>query len=147
MILIPWYLVFWWVPTGHVSDAWKVAATFIPISFGWAAGDVSLAAYVQALLGCEEKEVNDVSPLGAVMSFLYCTYIVTYAIASTFLGQYVDAVGNRPENRNTGTPPNYPSFPNDYVNVRPAIYNVVGVQFTVLAVIMLLATFIPRGAL
>lgn len=28
----------------EVSSAWKIAATFIPVSFGWAAGDVSLAA-------------------------------------------------------------------------------------------------------
>ena len=30
--------------------AWKVAGCFMPISMGWAAGDVSLAAYIQSLL-------------------------------------------------------------------------------------------------
>jgi hypothetical protein len=33
-----------------VSWAWRVAGTFIPISYGWAAGDVSLAAYIQSAL-------------------------------------------------------------------------------------------------
>lgn len=34
----------------QVGWAWKVAGCFIPISMGWAAGDVSLAAYIQSLL-------------------------------------------------------------------------------------------------
>jgi hypothetical protein len=33
-----------------VSWAWRAAGTFIPISYGWAAGDVSLAAYIQSAL-------------------------------------------------------------------------------------------------
>jgi hypothetical protein len=47
-LLIVWYLPFWHPPKGDVGQAWIVAATFLPISFGWAAGDVSLAAYIQA---------------------------------------------------------------------------------------------------
>lgn len=146
MLLIVWYLAFWWVPTGHVTDAWKVAATFIPISFGWAGGDVSVTAYIQALLMKKDGEVSDVSALGAVMSFLYCTYIVIYAVGGTLLGKYVDAVSNRPENHNTDTFTPMPGFPSGYVNVRDAIYNVAGIQFTILAVIMLVATFIPKGS-
>ena len=38
------------VATNDVSWAWKVAGSFIPISMGWAAGDVSLAAYIQSVL-------------------------------------------------------------------------------------------------
>lgn len=30
--------------------AWKLAVCFIPISMGWAAGDISLAAYIQSVL-------------------------------------------------------------------------------------------------
>lgn len=33
-----------------VTWAWRAAGTFIPISYGWAAGDVSLAAYIQSAL-------------------------------------------------------------------------------------------------
>lgn len=76
MLLIVWYLAFWYPPEDQVRYAWMVAGTFIPISFGWAAGDVSLAAYIQASLARLEKDTKDVSALGAVMSFLYCTYIV-----------------------------------------------------------------------
>ncbi|KAJ3548438.1 hypothetical protein NMY22_g1271 [Coprinellus aureogranulatus] len=36
--------------THDVSWAWKIAGCFIPISMGWAAGDVSLAAYIQSTL-------------------------------------------------------------------------------------------------
>jgi len=36
--------------------AWKLAAIFLPISLGWAAGDVSLVAYIQATLSAHELE-------------------------------------------------------------------------------------------
>ena len=39
----------------------------MPISLGWAAGDVSLAAYIQACLARKEREDPNVSALGAVM--------------------------------------------------------------------------------
>ena len=39
-----------------VQWAWKLAVVFLPISFGWAAGDVSLMAYIQANLGQRESE-------------------------------------------------------------------------------------------
>jgi hypothetical protein len=34
----------------NVGWAWKTGATYIPISYGWAAGDCSLAAYIQSVL-------------------------------------------------------------------------------------------------
>jgi hypothetical protein len=64
------------------------------------------------------------------MAFLYCTYIVTYAITSPILGGYIDRVSNR----------------NDE-NIHEAIRNVAGVQFTVICVLVMAATFIPKGAL
>lgn len=98
--------------------AWSVGALNIPISFGWAAGDVSLAgksclpvlsdkfsacvflltvffrfvaAYIQASLSNMEFEGHEnVSALGAVMALLYCTYIVLNAVLSTVLGRIVD---------------------------------------------------------
>jgi hypothetical protein len=42
------------------------ADTFIPVSFRWAAGDVSLAAYIQASLARVEAKNCNVSALGAV---------------------------------------------------------------------------------
>jgi hypothetical protein len=93
LLLIVWYLPSWWVPPGRVTDAWVVPATFIRVSFVWATGDVSLAAYIQALLQRKEGEDNEISPLVAVMAFLYCTYIVIYAVTSAVFGKYIDRVG------------------------------------------------------
>lgn len=70
-LLIVWYLPYWYPQRNNVNEAWKVAATFIPVSFGWAAGDVSLAAYIQASLARLESETKEVSALGSVMACLY----------------------------------------------------------------------------
>ena len=64
-----WILPFIKVTKGKVAGAWKVAGCFIPISYGWAAGDVSLAAYIQSSLAKVENIDPDVSALGAVMAF------------------------------------------------------------------------------
>ncbi|KAK5699744.1 hypothetical protein LTR97_005875 [Elasticomyces elasticus] len=132
-LLIVWYLAFWYPPKNQVKFAWMVAGTFIPISFGWAAGDVSLAAYIQASLARIEGETKNVSALGAVMSFLYCTYIILYAILSPLLGRYIDSVYTRTGGSNGG-------------DVHEAVYNLAGVQFTVLTIVVILSTFIPKGA-
>ncbi|KAH9867567.1 hypothetical protein IAQ61_008161 [Plenodomus lingam] len=128
-LLIVWYLPYWHPPKNDVGQAWIVAATFLPISFGWAAGDVSLAAYIQASLARIESTTQNVSALGAVMAFLYSSYIVTYAIASALLGTYIDRVSDR-----------------NNEEIQPAIFNVAGVQFTVLCALVLSSTFVPKGA-
>lgn len=109
----------------HLTERFKKR-----ISFGWAAGDVSLAAYIQASLARMESRTNNVSALGAVMAFLYSTYIVIYAITSPLLGRYIDNVSKR----NGG-------------NISEAFRNIAGVQFTIISVLILVATFIPKGAL
>lgn len=135
MLLIVWYLGYWYPPKGDVSYAWKVAGSFIPISFGWAAGDVSLAAYIQASLARLEAENKNVSALGAVMAFLYSTYIVIYAICSPLLGRYIDRVYAQTGGSANGG------------NIHEAIRMVGGVQFTVIMVVVLSSTFVPRGSL
>ncbi|ETI24339.1 hypothetical protein G647_03708 [Cladophialophora carrionii CBS 160.54] len=134
MLLIVWYLPYWYPVRGDVNEAWRVAGTFIPISFGWAAGDVSLAAFIQASLARLEAENTEVSALGAVMAFLYSTYIVIYAVCSPLLGRYIDSVY-----ASTGG--------SDGGDIHRAIRNVGGVQFTVLMAVVLASTFIPKGAL
>ncbi|KAL3426055.1 hypothetical protein PVAG01_02846 [Phlyctema vagabunda] len=129
-LLIVWYLAYWYPARGDVTEAWRVAATFLPVSFGWAAGDVSLAAYIQASLHRQESKHKNVSALGAVMAFLYSTYVVLYAILSPMLGRHVDAV----------------SRDNDG-DVHLAVRNLGGIQFTVLAAIVIASTLIPKGAL
>ena len=128
-LLIVWYLPFWNPPRNDVAQAWIVAATFLPISFGWAAGDVSLAAYIQASLARIESKTQNVSALGAVMAFLYSTYIVTYAIASVSLGTYIDRVSDRHNDQ-----------------IHGAILNVAAVQFTIICVLVMTSTFVPKGA-
>ncbi|OBT88246.1 hypothetical protein VE02_02774 [Pseudogymnoascus sp. 03VT05] len=128
-LLIIWYLAFWHPSYNNVSQAWVVAATMMPMSFGWAAGDISISAYVQALLHGQENDRKDVGALVTVMAFLYSTYIITYSIASPILGYYVDRVSAA----NNG-------------DVHSAIFHVGGVQFTVIACMVFLSSFIPRGA-
>lgn len=128
MLLIVWYVGYYYPEPHNVQIAWRMAATFIPISFGWAAGDVSLAAYIQSSLARVEVKSMGVSALGAVMSFLYVTYIVIYAILSPTLGSYVD------KQKAAG-------------NLYGAIRNISGVMFTVLCVIILISTLVPKGAL
>jgi len=128
-LLIVWYLPSWHPPKNEVGQAWMVAATFLPMSFGWAAGDVSLAAYIQASLARIESQTQNVSALGAVMAFLYSSYIVMYAIASVSLGTYIDRVSD-----------------SNHGQIQPAIRNVAGVQFTIICVLVLASTFVPKGA-
>ncbi len=69
-----------------------------------------------------------ISALGSVMAFLYSTYIVLNAVLSTVLGKVMD---------------------NDFAknnNILWSLKTVGGVQFSVCCVIILLATFVPKGA-
>lgn len=63
------------------------------------------------------------------MAFLYSSYIVTYAIASVCLGTYIDRVSDANKE-----------------NIQSAIRNVAGIQFTVIAVLVMASTFVPKGA-
>ncbi|KAJ9145207.1 Major facilitator superfamily domain general substrate transporter protein [Coniochaeta hoffmannii] len=130
LLMILWYLPYWYPPSGDVKYAWIVFATFIPVSFGWAAGDVSLAAYIQASIARLESKTANVSALGAVMAFLYSTYVVIYAITAPLLGRYVDQVSKQ----NGG-------------DVHNAVQSILGVQYTLIAVCMLAASFVPKGAM
>ncbi|KAJ7252640.1 hypothetical protein C8J57DRAFT_73292 [Mycena rebaudengoi] len=134
MVNIVWVLPFFPVVAGNVQSAWKLAAVFIPISYGWAAGDVSLAAYIQATLARIESTDPDVSALGAVMAFLYVNYIVMYAILSAVLGNWVDAFLK--QNAAMGM----------VAASREALKYVGGLQFSVIGVVILASTLVPRGS-
>jgi MFS family permease len=129
-LLIVWILPFSFPdPAKALSYAWTLAAIWIPVSFGWAAGDVSLAAYIQSALSKMENPDDKVSPLGAVMAFLYSFYIVLYAALGPLLGKVVDYY-----------------FNNNNKDIHPALLRVGGIMYTVVCVILLLATFIPKGS-
>ncbi|ORZ33706.1 hypothetical protein BCR44DRAFT_1534441 [Catenaria anguillulae PL171] len=107
---------------------WFLAATFIPVSFGWAAGDVSLVAFVQSKLSKIEDDEASVSPLGSVMSFLYVGYIVIFAIVNPWIA------GPRVEDVDWSC-----SHPRSHVvHVGSVPYH--------LGRYILLATFIPKGS-
>ncbi|KAG0028409.1 hypothetical protein BGZ82_008439 [Podila clonocystis] len=130
-LLIVWILPYSYpkIPEESLSFAWTLAAIWVPVSFGWAAGDVSLAAYIQSALAAIERPDDKVSPLGAVMAFLYSFYIVLYAI----LGPVLSSVLDKAYNSGKG-------------DIRPALVNVGGVMYTVVAVVLIAATFIPKGS-
>ena len=109
--------------------AWIVAATYIPIGFAAAADDIALNSFIQSSLSRLESKHKHISTLGAVVSFLYSSYIIIYAILNPLLGLYIDRVYTA-----TGS-------------VRPAFLNTVAVQMTVISVVVFLSTFIPKHAL
>ncbi|CAF2896427.1 unnamed protein product [Rotaria sp. Silwood2] len=129
LLMIVWYIPFFYPPVNEVKYAWIMAATFIPISFGWAAGDVSLGAYIQSSLTSVGSIDKNISPLGAVMAFLYSSYIILYAVANPLLGIYIDSVYN-----NQGT-------------IRPALIYTAGVQFSIVSIMVFASTFIPKGSI
>jgi len=106
---------------------WGLSLIFLPISFGWAAGDLSLIRFIQTL-SAKEKVQDEISVLGAVMSFLYASYIVIYNILSIVLGRYIDTV-----------------FAEDG-RIKRALLTVGGIQFGAISIFLLLNTLIPRGA-
>ncbi|TFK29211.1 hypothetical protein FA15DRAFT_700475 [Coprinopsis marcescibilis] len=112
--------------SGDVNWAWKLAACFLPISMGWAAGDVSLAAYIQSALTESNFSHPRVSALGA--AFLYTTYIVLNATLGSALGKVIDSEFNK-----TKSPYN-------------AFLTIGGTQFSVACVVIFLSTFVPIGA-
>jgi hypothetical protein len=111
-----------------VNEAWKLAGCFIPVSFGWAAGDVSLAAYIQGVLSEKQFAGRGISALGSVMAFLYTSYIVLYAALGVVFGRVIDKDLKA------------------HQNIFRALKLVGGVQFSVGCAIILLACFIPKGA-
>ncbi|KAI9328628.1 hypothetical protein BDR26DRAFT_873758 [Obelidium mucronatum] len=123
--------------------AWIMAGIYVFVSAGWSAGDVSLAAYVQSQLDhhdVESAEAQEVSPLGAVMAFLYSSNIAIYFCLSFGLGKYLDIYSNRlksiKDDKNLAF----------LTGIEP-FYMIGGVLFTVGCVVILLGTFIPQGAL
>ncbi|UJR29333.1 hypothetical protein I4U23_010545 [Adineta vaga] len=129
ILLVIWYVPFYYPSFHSIKHAWFVALTFLPISFGWAASDIALTAHIQSAMTRLEPLYEDISVLGAVMSFLYSSYIIIYAIANPFLGKFIDKTYEK-----TGT-------------IRPALIYTAGVQFTIIMIIVLISTFIPPGAL
>ncbi|CAF3760267.1 unnamed protein product [Rotaria sp. Silwood1] len=129
MLLIIWYIPFYYPPINEIKYAWIISASLIPIGFASAIGDISLDAYIQSSLTRLESKHKNVSPLGAVISFLYSTYIIIYSIANPLLGKHIDYIYNK-----NGT-------------VHQALIYTASVLLTIIFILMFSATFIPKGTL
>jgi len=82
--------------TDPANAAGVMAAIMFFISAGWAAGDVSMAAYIQSQIPhIKTPGITVANALPSVMSFLYVLYIVIYAVISPMIGQWLDAYTER----------------------------------------------------
>lgn len=128
LLMIVWYIPFYNPSVISVKNAWIIALSFIPLGFGSAGDDISLNAHIQASLSQPQLKNKDISSLGAVMAFLYSSYIIIYAILNPTLGMYIDSVYNSKQ------------------TIRPAFIFTVGVQISIVAILVTLSTFIPKGS-
>ncbi|KAI9190107.1 hypothetical protein H9P43_001545 [Blastocladiella emersonii ATCC 22665] len=153
---IPWLrldaltLLFVWIlplatPFANIEGwVWFLAAIAVPVSFGWAAGDVSLVAYVQSRLAKIEDSEATVSPLGSVMSFLYVLYIIIFALVNTAIGKVQDSfVADLL--KKYGSAKKFPAL----AGLKPtqdAMFYTAGLVMSCAGVVVFLSTFIPKGA-
>eukprot|EP01122_Echinamoeba_exundans_P017041 TRINITY_DN883_c0_g1_i4.p1 TRINITY_DN883_c0_g1~~TRINITY_DN883_c0_g1_i4.p1 ORF type:complete len:390 (+),score=39.31 TRINITY_DN883_c0_g1_i4:233-1402(+) len=83
-----WVFPFLFIGYTQLGWAFTIAALMWVISGTWAAGDISTMAYIQNALPerakLNEEDEDDVSPLGAVLGFLFATYAVMIAIVLSF---------------------------------------------------------------
>eukprot|EP01038_Epipyxis_sp_PR26KG_P015649 gene15649-21160_t len=135
--------------TGPANTAGIMAAIMCFISAGWAAGDVSLAAFIQSNISntkvIQSGNGHKVSPLAAVMSFLYVTYIVIYAIISPLIGHWLDGFALRQKHaKNDGNKALAAQLKLDAK--QQYFYWIAGVMFSLVSVIIFASTFYPRGS-
>jgi len=141
-----WLGTLWSPSSENVSEAFiAAAAVFLPVSLGNAVGDVSLGSYIQAAAsrhpGVEGRRSrnkrlssssshNNIPASQAVLSFLYFVYIVVFGASAKPIGVYMDAISDKQN-----------------MNIATAIKHVVAHQYTALGGLILLSTFLPKGAL
>lgn len=97
------------------------------ISFGWAAGDVSLGAYIQSKLSDQQDKYT--SPLSAIMAFLYSTYLISFFLLNISIGFVYDYYKDKSTEE-----------------IRQMFIFIAGVLFSVCSLIIFASTFIPRGS-
>jgi len=121
-----WTLVY----IGDSNNGWITVGILIPliipVSFGWAAGDVSLLAHIQSNLSKSENKNSseDTKKLNAVMGFLFTIY--TFFI--TFIANGIGYLFDKYKNEN---------------DPQQGLFYVAGIMMSVLAVIIFASTFIP----
>jgi len=119
-----WVLPF--IPTQPpLQIAMSIMPMMIVVSAAWAAGDVSLLAYVQSQLTESDKKV-EVNVLGAVMGFMYASYVIISTFLTFGLGQVLDDFTSKGQ-------------------IQEGLFYVV-IGISVLGVFTFLSTFIPKGS-
>jgi hypothetical protein len=112
----------------YTAFAWSLFPLMSLISFGWSAGDVSLAAHIQSNLGKYENVNEHCTPLHAVFSFLYIFNLVVYFVVNVFMGRVRDM------------------YKNNGYDLYMLFFWISGVALTISAVIIMLGSFIPTGS-
>ncbi|CAG8438847.1 6679_t:CDS:2 [Diversispora eburnea] len=129
-LMVLWVFPYLRVTSSLGSIKW-VGAVFplmMVLSAGWAAGDVSLVAYVQSRLhSVNAANEEGTSPLGCVMALLYSSYVLGYLALSIPMGKLFD------------------KYKADG-NIIRAFFWGSGILIVIGAVIIFSSTFIPKGA-
>jgi len=128
------------------------------ISAGWAAGDVSMAAYIQSQIPLiKTPGVTLANALPSVMSFLYVTYIVIYAVISPMIGVWVDAFTNKANEAKANSKVKGISAADkafwlnqvDLIKTEQKdqyFYWIAGVFFSLISIVIFFNTFAPKGS-
>ena len=130
------------------------------ISAGWAAGDVSMSAYIQANIPkIKTPGVKIANALPSVMSFLYVLYIIIYAVISPMIGVWLDAFELTAKMYDTRAKAAlkkqqtalYTEFVATAANIRKDamdqyFYWIAGVFFSLVSILIFANTFTPKGS-
>lgn len=136
-----------------------MAAIMCFISAGWAAGDVSMSAYIQSNIPkIKTPGVVIANALPSVMSFLYVLYIIIYAVISPMIGVWLDAFeltakmydtrAKAVKSKNTVL---YKEFTAEAARYRKDamdqyFYWIAGVFFSLISIVIFANTFVPKGS-
>ena len=137
-----------------------MAAIMVVISAGWAAGDVSMSAFIKSNIPkIKTPGVKLANALPSVMSFLYVSYIIIYAVISPMIGVWLDAFemtakmyDTRAKNaKNYKHTALYKEFTAEAANYRKDamdqyFYWIAGVFFSLVSVLIFANTFLPKGS-
>lgn len=140
-LFVMWYLGFWYPPRDDVKQPFYLAAGMSCATVGFAACDVAVSAYMQSQLKQRETDGGNFNVAASAMGFLNVVWIGTYAALGGVLGKYMDSAWLK--DNPAGTPKVELTAGQ---NTHHAMTMLAGVQFTIIAVMIFAATFIPKGA-
>jgi len=140
------------------NAAGVMAAIMCFISAGWSAGDVSMAAYIQAQIPhIKTPGVSIANALSSVMSFLYVSCIVIFAVISPMIGNWLDDFSTRANEAKaqskvkgiTSAQKAYWIEQMDSIKTEQKeqyFYWIAGVFFSLVSVTIFFNTFLPKGS-